>query len=101
MVCSTPVGDQPAGMTLERPYFGLRALDWTEAVEDPGGIEFNRPIGEWMSLFRDIGFLVDDYVEVRAPDAAEGQAFWIPADWSKQFPSEQVWWLSKPDVVTA
>ena len=96
MVCSAPSGDTPAGMALERPYIGLRELDWTEALEDPGGIEFNRPIGDWMTLFRTVGFEIKDYLEVQAPESATGQQFWIPAEWSKQFPSEQVWFLKKP-----
>ena len=95
MVCSAPAGDVPAGRTLERPYFGLRQLDWTNALEDAGGIEFNMPIGEWFALFADIGFTVDNYVEIQAPSSATGTPFWIPADWSRDFPSEQVWWLHK------
>ena len=96
MVCLAPAGDRPAGRTLERPYLGMRTLDWTDAIEDPGGIEFNRPISDWMSLFRSVGFEIEDYVEVRAPESAEGTAFWMPAEWSRQFPSEQVWFLRKP-----
>ena len=95
MVCSAPAGDAPAGRTLERPYFGLRQLDWTDALEDAGGIEFNMPIGEWFALFSNIGFTVENYIEVQAPDTVEGTKFWIPADWSKDYPSEQVWFLRK------
>lgn len=95
MVCMSPAGDKPTGMILERPYFGLSQLDWTDAIEDPGGIEFNRPISEWIALFRRTGFEIDDYVEVQAPDGAAGQEFWMQADWSRQYPSEQVWYLRK------
>jgi SAM-dependent methyltransferase len=93
MVCAAPAGDSLVGRTLERPYFGLAELDWTEAVEDPGGIEFNMPIGEWLREFRRVGFDVVDFVEVQAPSTATGDRFWIPADWSKDYPSEQVGWL--------
>lgn len=95
MVCASPVGDENIGTTLERSYFGLGELDWTDAVEDPGGIEFNLPIGEWMHRFRSIGFDVEDYREVQAPASARDARFWIPAEWSKKYPSEQVWWLCK------
>ena len=52
MVCTAADGGSPVGTTLERSYFGLGRLDWTEAAEDPGGIEFNIEISSWMRLFR-------------------------------------------------
>lgn len=93
MACADPIGDGPIGRTLARPYFGMHHLDWTDAVEEPGGIEFNMPISAWMRLFDELGFDVDRYDEVRAPDSATGERFWIPADWSRDYPSEQVWFL--------
>lgn len=95
MICMSPAGDEPAGTTLQRPYFGLGQLDWTDAIEDPGGIEFNLTISAWMALFRTTGFEVEDYVEVRAPDTAAGEEFWMPAEWSQRYPCEQVWFLRK------
>ncbi len=95
MVCSPVSGDAPAGLTLERDYFGLGRLDWTDAVEDPGGIEFNMEISSWMRLFRTTGFDVVDYVEIQAPSSAVGIRYWVGADWAKRFPSEQVWILQK------
>jgi SAM-dependent methyltransferase len=95
MLCAPKAGDGNISTSLERSYFDLGELDWTAAVEDPGGIEFNLPISEWLAQFRAIGFDVEDYREVQAPDSASGTQFWIPAEWSKQFPSEQVWWLRK------
>lgn len=70
-----PAGDAPVGRRLERDYFGLARLDWTEAVEDPGGVEFNMEISSWIRLFRTTGFDIVDYVELRAPDSAEGTMF--------------------------
>ena len=32
-------------------------LDWTQAADEPGGIEFNLPISGWFRLFRDTGSL--------------------------------------------
>jgi hypothetical protein len=43
-------------------------------------------MSEWMALFRDIGFEVENYVEAKAPDSTEGTPFWIPADHSKSTP---------------
>jgi len=95
MLCAPESGDSDFSATMQRSYFELGELDWTDAPVDPGGIEFNLPISEWVARFRDIGFDLEDFREVRAPDDAEKTRFWIPADWSRQFPSEQVWWLRK------
>ncbi|MEO1056336.1 MAG: class I SAM-dependent methyltransferase [Actinomycetota bacterium] len=95
IICSDVAGAQPVGSTLERTYFGLDAIDWTHAEEEPGGIEFNRTIAEWLALFRRVGFDVLDYRELQAPADAAGVQFWTPAEWAKRFPAEQVWWLRK------
>jgi SAM-dependent methyltransferase len=95
MICMPVAGDGPTGYTLERDYFGLDRMDWTEAVEEPGGIEFNLPISAWLALFRTTGFDVVDYVEIQAPASAHGVAFTVDAEWSRRFPSEQVWILTK------
>ncbi|MGI9645357.1 MAG: class I SAM-dependent methyltransferase [Ilumatobacteraceae bacterium] len=95
MICSSPAGDGPVGERLARPYFGLGRLDWTEAVIDPGGIEFNLPISAWLRLFRETGFEVLDYLEVQAPEWATGTQFEAPAEWAKQWPAEQAWKLRK------
>jgi SAM-dependent methyltransferase len=86
MVCTPVAGDAPAGLTLERDYFGLGRLDWTDALDDPGGIEFNMEISSWLRLFRTVGFDVVDYVEIQAPASATGTRFWVGADWAKRFP---------------
>ena len=95
MVCTPVSGDAPAGLTLQRGYFGLGRLDWTDALDDPGGIEFNMEISSWMRLFRMTGFDVVDYVEIQAPASADGIRYWVDAAWAKRFPSEQAWILQK------
>ena len=95
IVCMAPAGDTPAGLALERDYFGLGRLDWTDAVEDPGGIEFNMEISAWMRLFRTTGFDVVDYVEIQAPASADGIRYSVDAEWAKRFPAEQAWILQK------
>jgi SAM-dependent methyltransferase len=95
MVCMPATGDAPVGLTLERDYFGLGRLDWTEALDDPGGIEFNMATSSWLRLFRTTGFDVVDHVEIQAPPSAEGSRFWVDAGWAKRFPAEQAWILQK------
>ncbi len=95
MICTDADGAAPVGLTLERDYFGLGRLDWTDAAEDPGGIEFNMEVSSWMRLFRDVGFDVVEYHEIQAPVSAEGTEFWVPAPWARRFPAEQAWDLVK------
>jgi SAM-dependent methyltransferase len=93
LVCAPP-DDGPIGTTLQRDWFGLQRVA-LGPQEDPY-VVFNLPISEWFALFRRIGFVVDDFYEVRAPASATGQRFETPADWARRFPSEQAWRLSKP-----
>jgi len=94
-VCAPPDGS-PLVERLERPYFGLGRLDWTEAAIEPGGIEFNLTVSDWFALFRRVGFVVEDYREPRPPagDDSEGR-FFVTRGWARRFPSEQVWKLRK------
>ena len=95
MVCSPVDGAVPVTERLERDYFGLHRLDWTDAVDDPGGIEFNLPISGWFRLFRETGFGVLDYLELRAPQPGRDVNYFVTADWAHRFPSEHVWKLRK------
>ncbi|HET6949666.1 MAG TPA: class I SAM-dependent methyltransferase [Acidimicrobiales bacterium] len=95
IVCSPLDGSVPATERLERDYFGLHRIDWRDAVEDAGGIEFNLPVSEWFRLFRATGFEVEDYIEVRNPTPGPEMPAFVTADWAHRFPSEQVWKLRK------
>jgi len=95
MVCLAADGATPVGLHLERDYFGLGRLDWTDAAEDPGGIEFSMEISSWIRLFLDVGFDIVAFHEIQAPASADGTEFWVPASWAKRFPAEQAWELIK------
>ncbi len=85
------------GFTLTRPIFGMHKNDWTQVEVEPGGVDFNLPVSDWLRLFRETGFEVEDFLELQAPDEADGSRFDIPAEWAKRYPAEQVWKLRKPD----
>ena len=70
MLCSPIDGSLPITERLERDYFTIHRLDWREAADEPGGIEFNLPISGWLRLFRDTGFDVVDFLEIQAPEPA-------------------------------
>lgn len=92
-LCSPPDGSLPVTRTLENSYFDLFRQDWRNAIDDPGGIEFNLTFSGWIRLFVQTGFEILDLIEVQAPADAEGAPFAVTAEWSKSFPSEHIWKL--------
>jgi len=94
LITAPPSGAASERM-LHRPYRGLGRVDWTEVEIDPGGVEFNRTMSDWMALFDRVGFDVIRYQELYAPDTAKGERYAIHADWAKDFPAEQAWSLRR------
>ncbi len=80
--------DRPS-RKLHAPYFG------SGRYESEGTIDFQIPYGEWIRLFTAHGLIVEDLVELRAPEGAtttyEG---WDP-EWSRQWPAEEIWRVRK------
>lgn len=91
----TPMDGSKVIDRLVRSYFELKRLDWRNADEDPGGIEFNLPISGWFKLFRQVGFSVVDYMEIQAPADAHEEKFYVEPEWARRYPSEHVWVLRK------
>jgi hypothetical protein len=58
-------------------------------------VSFNLTISAWLALFRDVGFGVDDYVEIQAPAAGSPIVGLTSGDWATRFPPEQVWKLRR------
>ena len=96
MVCSPLDGSLPITERLERGYFDIHRLDWTNADDDPGGIEFNLPVSAWFDLFTSTGFEVTGFAEPRPSTGGEEVNYYVTADWARRWPSEQVWKLKKP-----
>jgi SAM-dependent methyltransferase len=96
VLCSPADGSLPVSERLERDYFSIHRLDWRNATDEPGGIEFNLPISGWFRLFRETGFEVLDFMEIRAPRGGSEVNFFVTGDWAHRFPSEQVWRVRKP-----
>lgn len=95
MICMPENGDI-CDTRLHRSYFDLGRMDWQEVEIDPGGIEFNLSFSAWLRLFRETGFDVLDYLEIRAPATAPDETrFCMPRSWAREWPSEQVWKLVK------
>jgi hypothetical protein len=93
MIC-TPESGAACEPLLHRSYFDLHRLDWRAVEVDPGGVEFNLTISQWLRLFRETGFEVLDYLELQAPDPA-GDQFGTPGSWARRWPAEHVWKLRR------
>lgn len=91
VLCDPGGDDGVVGERLERDYFGLERLAWT----DDGSIEFALPAGEWIRLFRGSGFDVLDLIELRAPSGATPPDRHLTAAWAHRWPSEEIWRLRK------
>ncbi len=83
-------GDEPAGYELKRSYFGPRR--WDHQDDDGASSDFQLPYGEWIRLFRDNGFVIEDLIELR-PGAAATTTYegYAPLEWARRFPAEQIW----------
>ncbi len=95
LICS-PESGAPCEAVLHRPYRGMWGVDWTRVELDPSGICFNLTMAGWMDLFAGIGFRVRKYQELYAPESATGTRAFVPAEWAREYPVEQVWHLEKP-----
>ncbi|NUR27777.1 MAG: class I SAM-dependent methyltransferase [Catenulispora sp.] len=82
-LCARP--DGPAEAVLRRPLFGLRQ------TEDGMGIEFQLPHGDMIRLLRSCGFVIEDLVEIQAPQPAERDFGEVTGAWAHQWPSDEVW----------
>jgi SAM-dependent methyltransferase len=88
MLCM-PEDDSPALDRLLRDYFGMHRFEWPE--EDQS-VEFHLGYGDWIRLFREHGFEVEDLREIQAPEDAEPTRFgYVSPEWARRWPSEEVW----------
>lgn len=80
------------GERLRNDYFELSGF--TSA--DDGTTDFQLPYGEWIRLFRQSGLIVEDLIEIRAPEGAESSYDLVPLEWARRWPAENIWKASKP-----
>ncbi|MEM9320003.1 MAG: class I SAM-dependent methyltransferase [Pseudomonadota bacterium] len=95
LVC-TPMNGDVTDRRLHRPYRAMTHNDYSDVEIEPGGVEFNLPIADWLRLFAEIGFAVDGYRELFAPTPSDEIRAMTSGTWAHDYPSEQVWKLSKP-----
>jgi SAM-dependent methyltransferase len=74
-----------AGAALQRGQFGL--LHKEAGV----GVEFTLGHGDMIRLLRSCGFVIEDLIEVQAPDPAHRDYAEVSAGWARRWPSEEIW----------
>lgn len=92
MTC-TPADGSAAETALVRDYFSRYR------VEFPGAdtVEFHLTHGDWVRALRDVGFVLEDLVEVRPPDGASPRLEFASLEWAQRWPSEEIWVARKLD----
>ena len=81
-------GEGPTTDRLLRPYFGMHRFEWP----DDDGVEFHLGYGDRIRLLRRSGFEVLDLIEVQPPEGATtNQGEYWDLDWSRRWPSEEIW----------
>jgi SAM-dependent methyltransferase len=86
MLCFPDTG--PVGDRLLRDLFGLHKITWS----DGPGVEFYLPHGERIRLLRSCGLVVEDLIEVQAPEGGNNEVVpEITLEWARRWPAEEVW----------
>jgi SAM-dependent methyltransferase len=87
MLTIPDVENGAAGDRLLRPYFGMHRVEWS----DDDSVEFHLPHGEMIALLRRCGFEVVELTEVQPPEGSTTRYPFIPLQWARQWPCEEVW----------
>ena len=88
LACCVPDAEgAKAGDRLVRPYLGLRSIEWS----DDHSVEFHLGHGAMFRLLTDTGFEVEDLAEVEVPAGATTTYDYVPVEWARKWPCEEVW----------
>jgi SAM-dependent methyltransferase len=76
---------------LLRPQFPMGRTTW----DDDGSVEFHLSHGDWIRLFTANGFEILELVEPQVPEGATTHYGWMPYEWARRWPCEDVWKVRK------
>ena len=75
---------------LQADYFAMRRQSWDDEVN------FQLPYGNWVRLFRESNFVLEDLVELRPrKSATTSYVEFAQLEWARRWPAENVWKLRK------
>ncbi len=85
VLCVPDVGTATSEMV--RDYFGLHRVEY-----DAESVEFHLPTGPMIRLLRQCGFEIEELIDIQPPADAKPNRFdYISLEWSKRWPSEEIW----------
>jgi len=88
----TAQADGPSKDVLVRDYHSIERMEW----DNPPSVEFQIPPGKLIRLLIRNGFEIEDLIEVFPPaNAVENRHEYITLEWSKKWPSEEIWRVRK------
>jgi len=87
MLCLPDEPDGAAGDRLLRPYHGMHRFEWS----DDDSVEFHLTHGDMHRLLTSSGFTVEELIEIEVPAGSTTRHPWVPLDWARQWPCEEVW----------
>jgi ubiquinone/menaquinone biosynthesis C-methylase UbiE len=79
------IEDERIDERLRNDYFDL------DRFEDEETVDFFLGYGQWIRLFRSAGFEVEDLIEIRAPEGATSSYDFVPHEWARRWPAENIW----------
>ncbi len=80
--------DGPATDRLLRPQRIIKQMVWDDGDRS---VEFHPTHGDWVRIFRDAGFEVEELIELYAPEGATTSYPWMSPEWASQWPVEDAW----------
>jgi SAM-dependent methyltransferase len=84
ILCAPPEGLAKA--ELVNDYRKIGQMEWDNAIE------FHLPTGDMLRLLRSNGFEVENFIELFPPEGAGPVRYdYIDLEWSKRWPSEEIW----------
>ena len=83
--------DAPVEERLLRPQFGMGRTRW----QGEEAVEFHLPHGELIRLFVAHGLEVLELHELQVPEGATSTYTWMPYEWARRWPYEDVFKLRK------
>jgi SAM-dependent methyltransferase len=88
LMCCLP--DEPDGAATDRllrPYLAMHRFEWS----DDDSVEFHLAHGDMHRLLTTSGFTVEELIEVDVPEGSTTRHPWVPLEWARQWPCEEVW----------
>jgi SAM-dependent methyltransferase len=79
------IDDERVDERLRNDYFEL------DRFEDAETVDFQLPYGDWIRLFRSAGLEVEDLIELRPREGAATTYDFVPVEWARRWPAENIW----------